>query len=187
MDGLQWKTLLKSMIWGNPPIFGKIHVYWVTDSTLLFLSVFILVFFWLFTFHEPFTICCSLLQEQPPWLDHDVEIWERFRMFEEENLCRFSLRGLNNHFVQLMSKDGESLGPDNTEVMVILYVFFCFFLDPSRNDPTSSWLNSFVCFNAFAAYTPSQFETSRFLQEVCFDPYITMQYHNKENMYTWKT
>ena len=59
-------------------------------------------------------------------------------MFEEENLCRFSLRGLNNHFVQLMSKDGESLGPDNTEVMVILYVFFCFFLDPSRNDPTSS-------------------------------------------------
>lgn len=49
-------------------------------------------------------------QEQPPWLDHDVEIWERFRMFEEENLCRFSLRGLNNHFVQLMSKDGEIRG-----------------------------------------------------------------------------
>lgn len=64
---------------------------------------------------------------------------------------------------------------------------FLFFFDPSRNDPTSSWLNSFVCFTAFAAQTPSQFETSRFLQEVCFDPYITMQYYNEENMYTWKT
>jgi hypothetical protein len=34
-------------------------------------------------------------------MDHDVEIWERFRMAEEENLFRFSVRGVNNHFVQL--------------------------------------------------------------------------------------
>ena len=40
-------------------------------------------------------------EEQPPWMDHDVEIWERFRMAEEENLFRFSVRGVNNHFVQL--------------------------------------------------------------------------------------
>eukprot|EP00435_Cladocopium_sp_Y103_P027671 s209_g6.t2 len=40
-------------------------------------------------------------EEQPPWMDHDVEIWERFRMSEEENLLRFSVRGVNNHFVQL--------------------------------------------------------------------------------------
>ena len=116
--------------WKNPCLLS--HGFDATFLVCVHLGV-----FWLFTFHEPFTDC-SLVQEQPPWLDHDVEIWERFRMFEEENLCRFSLRGLNNHFVQLMSKDGESLGPDNTEVMVILYVFFCFFLDPSRNDPTSS-------------------------------------------------
>lgn len=39
-------------------------------------------------------------EEPPPWMDHDVEIWETFRMSEEENLLRFSLRGIN-HFVQL--------------------------------------------------------------------------------------
>jgi len=49
-------------------------------------------------------------EEQPPWLDHDVEIWERFRMYEEENMCRsYALRGWN-HFVQLVTRDGEIRG-----------------------------------------------------------------------------
>ena len=49
------------------------------------------------------------MEEQPPWLDHDVEIWERFRMSEEENQCRgFSLRGWN-HWVQLF-QNGEPKG-----------------------------------------------------------------------------
>ena len=27
MDGLEWKTLLKFMIWGPTPIFGNTHIY----------------------------------------------------------------------------------------------------------------------------------------------------------------
>ncbi len=96
----------------------------------------LLFFLFLFPLPEPL-ICC---QEQPPWLDHDVEIWERFRMFEEENLCRFSLRGLNNHFVQLMSKDGESLSWQWKS-------FLCQFFSDHWRVFDFFWLNNIFCFN----------------------------------------
>lgn len=50
------------------------------------------------TFMAP---CRCRQEDVPPWLDYDVEIWERFRMSEEENLQRHSMRG-NGHFVQLI-------------------------------------------------------------------------------------
>lgn len=43
-------------------------------------------------------------EDLPPWLDYDVEIWERFRMSKEENMQRHSMRG-NGHFVQLIRRN----------------------------------------------------------------------------------